>query len=62
MRGVDTDQRLVVRVTESNEMITARAPSLSDESFNSFLSGFGERLLTEVKKLAPKDVKIKVSL
>lgn len=24
-------------------------------------SGFGERLLTEVKKLAPKDVKIKVS-
>lgn len=28
----------------------------------SFLpSGFGERLLTEVKKLAPKDVKIKVS-
>lgn len=28
--------------------------------FTSFLSGFGERLLTEVKKLAPKDVKIKV--
>ncbi len=26
----------------------------------SFLLGFGERLLTEVKKLAPKDVKIKV--
>ena len=26
-----------------------------------YLSGFGERLLTEVKKLAPKDVKIKVS-
>lgn len=25
-------------------------------------AGFGERLLTEVKKLAPKDVKIKVSL
>lgn len=25
-------------------------------------SGFGERLLTEVKKLAPKDVKIKVGL
>ena len=25
-----------------------------------FLLGFGERLLTEVKKLAPKDVKIKV--
>lgn len=25
-----------------------------------FFSGFGERLLTEVKKLAPKDVKIKV--
>lgn len=27
-----------------------------------FVSGFGERLLTEVKKLAPKDVKIKVGL
>lgn len=28
--------------------------------FTLFLLGFGERLLTEVKKLAPKDVKIKV--
>lgn len=28
--------------------------------FTIFLLGFGERLLTEVKKLAPKDVKIKV--
>lgn len=25
------------------------------------IKGFGERLLTEVKKLAPKDVKIKIS-
>lgn len=25
-------------------------------------TGFGDRLLSEVKKLAPKDVKIKVSL
>lgn len=36
-----------------------REDMLEAESLSSLL-GFGERLLTEVKKLAPKDVKIKV--
>lgn len=33
------------------------------QAWSSFVSaGFGDRLLSEVKKLAPKDVKIKVGL
>lgn len=32
-------------------------------SFNfSFFTGFGDRLLSEVKKLAPKDIKIRVCM
>ncbi len=65
VRGVNTDQRYVLRrrveTWHALQMCAEVHHCHNHNTSASSLSGFGERLLTEVKKLAPKDVKIKVS-
>lgn len=57
---IDTDQRFMWWcLCESGILFNSVFYFLCTES-KFFPLGFGERLLTEVKKLAPKDVKIKV--